>query len=253
MNSILKRVDKQAERPLELKPLPIAIGLILIVFAVWLFFHYRHSWHHITLLIQSLGTVGIVVAILLMAFFCVIPVPSEGLILVNMEVYGVLWGLVYSWIGGVVGAVVAMYLTRWIGQGFVRRLIPSERQRQVDQWMAKRGTFGLLALRLTPFPYHALNYAAGLLNVRFFPFLWTTALGIIPFDIWMGGFFVGFSHGVIPAIISVLAAVVLLGGFSFLFRGKLVSVFRPERDDEEKPPTRDDDPSADSVIERLGK
>jgi len=44
----------------------------------------------------------------------------------------------------------------------------------------------LLFVRLVPLiSFNLVNYAAGLLGVRWWPFLWTTALGILPLTIAM--------------------------------------------------------------------
>ncbi len=188
----------ERERPFELKPVPVMIGILLLACVGWLYFHYRHSLsiHHAIVVIQTAGVYGILVAILLMAILCVLPVPSEFLIVANMIIYGVGWGLFYSWIGAIIGAVLAMYLTRFFGQPYVRRLLPEKRQQQVNEWVSQRGTLGLFALRFVPFvPFHALNYIAGLLDIQLWPFVWTTALGIVPFDLVMGALFMGVSHG----------------------------------------------------------
>ncbi|PWI57159.1 TVP38/TMEM64 family protein [Sulfoacidibacillus thermotolerans] len=204
----------ERERPFELKPIPVLTGVLLLAGVGWLYFHYRHSLsiHHALVVIQSAGMYGILVAVLLMAILCVLPVPSEFLIVANMIIYGVGWGLFYSWVGAVIGAVLAMYLTRFFGQPVVRRLLPEKRQQQVNDWVTQRGTLGLFALRFVPFvPFHALNYIAGLLDIELWPFVWTTALGIIPFDLVMGALFMGVSHG---AVIWVLWASV---PFAILF------------------------------------
>lgn len=201
---------------------------MLLILAIGIYFRYRHtlSIEHDILIIQSLGVYGIVFDMFLMAFLCVLPVPSEALIFVNMEVYGVGWGLFYSWIGAIIGAVAAMYLTRWFGQPLVRRLFSLERQQQVDAWVQKRGTLGLLALRFVPFvPFHALNYASGLLTVSLWPFVWTTAVGIIPFDLAMGGIFLGLSSSLEMAVTVGVAVIAVFVAMGYVFRKKWMAAF----------------------------
>ena len=221
--------ERRVDRPFELKPLPLAIGLVLFAASVWGFFHYRHDLEHAVRIVQSFGFSGILFAILIMAILCVIPVPSEFFIVATAEVFGVGWGLFYSWIGAIIGAVAAMYLTRWMGQSWIRRMLPEERQRQVDEWIRRRGTLGLLTLRFVPFlPYHAANYVAGLLTVRLWPFVWTTALGIIPFFLGMGAFLLGFSSGMLPAVWAGAGMLAVLGFLSYTFRKKWLAAFAGE-------------------------
>lgn len=226
--AIKDRLSQPSDRPLELKPVPMLIGAVLLVLAVGVYFRYRHtlSIEHDIYLIQSLGVYGIVFDIFLMAFLCVLPVPSEALIFVNMEIYGIFWGLFYSWVGAVFGAVAAMYLTRWFGQPLVRRLFSERRQKQVDDWVRKRGTLGLLALRFVPLvPFHALNYASGLLSVSLWPFAWTTAVGIIPFDLAMGAVFLGLNSGMTMFFTFGVGAVALLVALGYIFRRKWFAAF----------------------------
>ena len=234
---IKKDLFNQKDRPFELKPIPVIIGMLFLVLVVWAYFHYRHTFsiHHILAVIQGSGGLGIGIAIALMAFLCIIPVPSEALIFVYMGIYGVGWGLFYSWIGAIIGAVIAMYLTRFFGQPLVKRFLPEERQVQVNEWVARRGTLGLFALRFAPFvPYHALNYVAGLLDVKLWPFIWTTALGIVPFDLAMGGLFFGISKGLVVWLAFGLFAMAVLVVFGFIFRKKWFGAFFANPPVEEK-------------------
>ncbi len=233
---INKKLFDQKDRPFELKPIPVIIGAVALLVVLWLYFHYRHYFpmRHLIRLIQNSGGWGIGIAIALMAILCIIPVPSEALIFVYMGIYGVGWGLFYSWVGAIIGAVVAMYLTRYFGQPFVRRFLPEERQIQVNEWVARRGTMGLFALRFAPFvPYHALNYVAGLLDVRLWPFVWTTALGIVPFDLAMGGIFLGISSGLLVWLALGVFAVAVLMILGFIFRKKWFAIFYSGTNDEE--------------------
>ncbi len=234
--AITDRNYEDGGRPFELKLIPLIIGTLTLVLAIWAFYHYRHVIEHVSLIIQSLGVDGIIVSVIIMAVLCVLPVPSEFFIVIDMEVYGVAWGLFYSWIGAIVGAVAAMYLTRWLGQPLVRRMLSAQRQQQVDQWVSKRGTLGLFALRFVPFvPFHALNYVAGLLNVTLWPFIWTTAVGLIPFELFMGGIFLGISHGIASALIVGVFVLLALGAVTYFFRKKWLAAFSVNSDGQEKP------------------
>ena len=208
--AIARGLGEQGRRALDVKLVPLVLGVLLLGVALWLSYHYRNDIEHVVKIVQSLGFYGVAIAVVAMAIMCIIPVPSEFLIIVNLEMYGVFWGSVYSWVGAVIGGVVAMRLTRRHFQPFYRRVVSPQRQIQVDEWVSRRGTLGLLGLRLTPFPYHALNYIAGMLNVRVWPFLWTTAVGLIPFYVFFGGAAVGLTHGVIPAIITAVFVVTVL-------------------------------------------
>ena len=48
-------------------------------------------------------------------------------------------------------------------------------------WRRRTGPLALMTARLIPlFPFFAVNYAAGLIGMRWWPFNWVSAIGILP-------------------------------------------------------------------------
>ncbi|UOF90701.1 VTT domain-containing protein [Fodinisporobacter ferrooxydans] len=201
----------------------MVIGTIVTVILFALYFYYVHTGK-ITPFIksfQNLGIYGIALAILLLAILCVLPVPSEFLIVMNMEMYGIWFGTLYSWLGGIIGAVAALYLTRWLARPLVERMA-SKYLSQVNHWLHNRGSTGLLAVRFIPFiPYHLVNYIFGVMRIRLWPFVWTTALGILPFDLAMAGIFSGFRHGTLLWGAVGVAIFALLSVLGFVYRKRI--------------------------------
>lgn len=71
-------------------------------------------------------------------------------------------------------------------------------------------------------PYHLINYTAGILRVNLMAFLWTTALGTLPYTISINSLFAGLRFGrFIPLII---------GGTLFILSTILSIVFRRKID-----------------------
>lgn len=168
----------------------LAVGVLLVV----LYFYVdRHD--AISYAIRSTGGWGIAISILLMTAFCVIPVPSEFLMVMNMKIFGVWWGIFYTWIGAMLGAVAVFFLARTVGRRLLQAFISEERLNQVNQWMGRKGPVGLLLARLVPLPFIVVNYAAGVLHsVRVRDYIWTTGVGLIPYDLGAALVFLGFSH-----------------------------------------------------------
>jgi uncharacterized membrane protein YdjX (TVP38/TMEM64 family) len=182
----------------------LVVGILLVV----LYFHLdRHD--QISDHIRAWGGFGIFVAILLMALFCVIPVPSEFLMVMNMKIYGVWWGIFYTWIGAMLGAVAVFFIARYFGRGLLSAFISEERFHQVDVWVKKWGVFGLLLARLVPLPFIVVNYTAGVLKfVTIGNYLWTTAVGLLPYDIGSALVFLGASKRMIHWLILGAVAVI---------------------------------------------
>ncbi len=144
--------------------------------------------------IRETGSLGILIAIFLMAAFCIIPVPSEFLMIMNMKVFGVWWGICYTWIGAMLGAVMVFFMARYFGRQILHAFIAEEKLQRVNQWVENRGRMGLLLARLVPLPFIVVNYAAGVLkSVRIWNYIWTTGIGLLPYDLGAALVFIGLS------------------------------------------------------------
>jgi uncharacterized membrane protein YdjX (TVP38/TMEM64 family) len=168
--------------------------------------------------IRNFGYTGILIGITFQALVNILPVPGEFTSIALMEIYGPIFGGLYSFIGGIVGAVGGMYLTRWVAKPFFgEKTIPYIAK--VEEWLKKRETLGMLLIRFVPLvPYHFVNYAAGLLNVKFWGFIWTTTLGILPYTIAMSGLFAGVRRGSLMWGIIGCGIFLVLAGISWIAR-----------------------------------
>jgi uncharacterized membrane protein YdjX (TVP38/TMEM64 family) len=168
--------------------------------------------------IRNFGFAGILFGITMQTIVNMLPVPGEFTSIVLMEIYGPIWGGLYSWIGGVVGAVGGLYLTRWIAKPFFGKMVRPYLDK-VDEWIKKREDMGLLLIRFVPLvPYHFVNYAAGLLNVRVWGFVWTTGLGILPYTVAVSGLYAGIRRGSIVWGITGCGIFLLLLGTSWYIK-----------------------------------
>ncbi len=163
----------------------IAIGLILVVLAVALYFspwreqltlenldavraHVRGLWYGPPLFILSyiLGSV-----LLLPATIFVV---AAGLI------WG--WGLgtVYALIGGTFGALASFELSRYVVGDLVWKLL-ARTDRRVTTALSRAGFRSALILRFIPLiPFAVFNYGAGLTNLRTRDFFASTFIGLAP-------------------------------------------------------------------------
>lgn len=170
--------------------------------------------------IRDFGQTGIVIGILVQSIVNIIPVPGEFVSIALMEIYGPVWGGVYTWIGGVLGAVGALYLTKWIAKPFFGKLAQPFLDK-VEEFTKRHETFGLLLIRFVPFvPYHFVNYAMGFLKINIWSFIWTTGLGILPFTIAMSGLYAGVRNG--SFLWGAIGIVIFIGlfGLSWLVKGR---------------------------------
>lgn len=136
--------------------------------------------------ILDLGIWGIAGAILLMVLHSFVPFPAELLAIANGMVFGPVLGVVVTWSGAMLGAIVAFALARLLGRPFVVRFVDAEKWRRFDAWLARDGWRVLVLARLAPIvAFNLVNYAAGLTAIGWWTFLWTTAIGILPATVTM--------------------------------------------------------------------
>jgi uncharacterized membrane protein YdjX (TVP38/TMEM64 family) len=136
--------------------------------------------------IQSWGSLGVVASIVLMVMHSFVPFPAEFIAIANGMLFGLGWGVVITWTGGMLGAFAAFGLARLLGRPFVERMVRGRDWKRIDDWTADQGWKLLLISRLIPvIAFNLINYAAGLTRVSWLTFTWTTGVGILPATILM--------------------------------------------------------------------
>lgn len=152
-------------------------------------------------LVKSAGAIAPLVYILI-SFIQVsfVPIPAAVTILAGSYVFGAARAFLYSYIGTLIGAMVAFGLGRWIGKRFVNWV--SGGQEQTDAWIAKlKGKEKILLFFMFLFP--------------FFPDdILCSVAGILPIS-W-GGFFL---MQVVTRATSVGATLLLMSGQIIPFHG----------------------------------
>lgn len=120
-----------------------------------------------------------IIFIVLYAIGCVAALPASLFVISAGFIWGWALGLLYSMIGGMLGACAAFFAGRLLGEGLLDRFgrIGKVVRKQVDH----AGFRSLLVLRNIPgIPFAVLNYGAGVAGVRFRDYFFATLIGIAP-------------------------------------------------------------------------
>jgi uncharacterized membrane protein YdjX (TVP38/TMEM64 family) len=134
--------------------------------------------------VHAWGAWSAVGSVTLMVLHSFLPLPAEIIPLVNGMMFGPWLGIALTWIGAMLGATLSFALARWLGRPFVRLVLPDRHCRRIETLSLSPPT--LLLIRLVPLiSFNLVNYAAGLLGVGWWSFLWTTAIGILPLTVAM--------------------------------------------------------------------
>lgn len=130
--------------------------------------------------VEGAGAWGPVLYVLGYAALVLVPTPGSVLTILAGALFGLLEGVLLAWLGALLGAVGGFAIGRRLGRPAVDRLLGG-RLAQADRVLAHHGLPAVLAVRLVPvFPFTPLNYAAGLVGVRFRHYLLGSALGMLP-------------------------------------------------------------------------
>lgn len=142
------------------------------------------------------------------ALLVLVPTPASVLTVLGGALFGLAQGVLLAWLGALVGAVGGFALGRRLGRPAVDRLLGG-RLAQADRVLSDHGLPAVLAVRLVPlFPFAPLNYAAGLVGVRWRDYVVGSAVGMVPGALAYAA--VGASGAEPTRIVVAVAALLLL-------------------------------------------
>ncbi len=132
--------------------------------------------------LRSFGLWTPLVSVLLMVVQSVLaPLPGSLVAAANGAIYGVWWGTLLSWIGGMAGGLVTYALGRWSGELLAQRWKDTPLWRQLTSVGALRGFWIVLIARMTPIvSLDFVGYLAGIARVPLPLYTLANAIGIIP-------------------------------------------------------------------------
>jgi uncharacterized membrane protein YdjX (TVP38/TMEM64 family) len=130
--------------------------------------------------LQEHKTAAYWAAPMLMVVVAILPIPAEIPAAMNGMLFGTILGVMITWGGAMIGAMLSYELARYFGRKLTRRFVKPEVVAWFDGLKDTEAPV-LLMLRLTPvIAFTVVNWASGLLQVRRSTFMWTTAVGILP-------------------------------------------------------------------------
>jgi len=137
---------------------------------------------------QLITSFGVFAPIAYIAAFVLLPVvffPVAVLAVAGGLLFGFGFGSLYTLIGATINCTLMFLLSRSVGrmkiQALVEQRVNPVWQQRLKQSGGRRGFFLLIILRLIPaVPYGLINYAFGLTEMRFWPYLLASVIGIIP-------------------------------------------------------------------------
>jgi uncharacterized membrane protein YdjX (TVP38/TMEM64 family) len=154
----------------------------LLVAGVALKFHLQDRLPQLKAAIASLGPWGPVAFILINAVAILVALPAVLFSVASGAIFGLGWGSLYAWLGGLLGAALGFMAARYLARSSVRHYVDRHPlARKLDAGAEKYDALLVVATRVLPiFPFVVVNYAWGLTRIRFGPYLAWTAIGKTP-------------------------------------------------------------------------
>jgi uncharacterized membrane protein YdjX (TVP38/TMEM64 family) len=142
-------------------------------------------------------------------------------------IYGLFWGVIISWMGEVIGAVIMFVFSRYFFRSFIAAWInKSSYLKQVDDYSAVNGFKALLIARLLPLaPSGIITAVASISKMSFMDFFLATLIGKLPpvvIKVLLGHDIVFAGENMTRLIIIVVLVVILYIGLWWYkrYRGK---------------------------------
>ena len=136
--------------------------------------------------IKSWGIWGHFGVIGLMVAHSFIPFPAEFVAMAAGMSFGMVWGTVLTWTGAMIGGLLAFGIARKLGRPFLADILTPNQLAKIDMGAAVTTVSAMVGVRLVPvIAFNLVNYGAGLTNVSWWRFTWTTAIGILPLTFLM--------------------------------------------------------------------
>jgi len=199
-------------------------GVLIVAFVLLIAaFLYLDKRNEISIIIRAWGLWGVAFAIFLMAALCMTPIPSEGLVVLYLKIYGIYQGVFFAWLGSTLSAVAIFIIVRVYGQTLMKRLISPERFKVVDNWVMGKGSLGLFVARLLPIPAFAVNYIASAMpSMKLWTYLWTAALAMIPYYVGTALVFLGVARETWIWLVLGIVALILFWGTGYVLNKRRV-------------------------------
>lgn len=193
------------------------IALLVVVVVLWLTLPVP-TVDEIRDMVAAFGFWGGLVFVVGYGVASLVPIPKSVVSIAAGLVWGLGLGALLVTVASMLGAALAFFIGRGLGQDLLRRIM-GDHLRRADEALSDHGLKALILLRLIPvLPFTVINYSAGLTRVSRRDYALGTLIGTIPgtvvfVAIGAYGFHLGW-----PFFVAVAAAAAVGGAVWLLVR-----------------------------------
>jgi uncharacterized membrane protein YdjX (TVP38/TMEM64 family) len=164
---------------------------------------------------------GPTIFVLIYGVGCVLALPGSLLTLAGGALFGTILGTFYNVIASNIGATLAFFMARFLGQEFVASLMKGGKLASFDEKIGENGFKIIFRLRLIPVvPFNGLNFGSGFSRIRYRDYLFGSMLGMLPatfiYTYFADALLTGATGASYKAMINLIIASILLITLSFV-------------------------------------
>lgn len=165
----MKPKDLKALRNIFITILTIGLPIALIIF-------FGRDFKEIERHIPKTGIAGPLFSILLMGILSATPIPTDPIVILNGAIFGPVTGILVSWMGNNLAAVIEYFIGKGIGQVTDFEKQKSKLPFGLGKFPADSVWFLLFARFVPSFGGKVVSITAGVYQVSFGKYLWTAVV-----------------------------------------------------------------------------
>ncbi len=167
--------------------LTIAVGVMAVIYFLLRYYGITEyidlkNVHKIKEWVSDFGIIAPLVYICLYIVATLFFLPGLAVTVIAGIAFGPVWGVVYVWVGAVIGVSLAFLVARYVARELVEKWVSGNVQFQkIDEKVEQEGWRILMFTRLVPiFPFNLQNYAYGLTKIKFPTYVLVSAIFMLP-------------------------------------------------------------------------
>ena len=206
------------------------IVMVIVLVAGIVFYQVNESFRspeEVRDYVEEFGAFGPFVVIALIILEVILaPVPGIFVAIGSGYAFGAIKGALYSYIGNVIGTIIAFALSRHFGRPLARKLIKPDKLNYYDRFFRERGIYGLWFAYIFPiFPTDIISFVTGLSSLKFKKFIKIVCVGFIPnmlFLNYFGDSLLTYGFGITTILLGSVFGLVFLLAFLFIYKKKTI-------------------------------
>ncbi|MFC1489681.1 TVP38/TMEM64 family protein [Candidatus Latescibacterota bacterium] len=181
MNGPPESTEKNSSSAVWIKPVILVVFMISIVI-IARFFGIGEKIEALRALIESLGTWGMLVFVVVYIVSTVAALPGSAVTVAAGALFGSFFGVILVSISSTIGAALCFLISRYFARDSIKRMFAKNKSFQrLDSLTEEHGAVIVALTRLVPvFPFNILNYGFGLTKVVFKDYVFWSWLCMLP-------------------------------------------------------------------------